>query len=210
MPGNFSHLSQPGRIGSMRLKNRMIVTAMGVNLAESDGTCGDRIIAYHERQARGGAALIVLGVTGVAWPHGGNQPRQIAISEDRHIPGLQALTEAAHHHGAKVAAQLHHGGLVAAQDSKEGRPIWVPSYPAKSSSDLAEGMLMSEMQAFHDPDAPPPQLHVMTQEDINTLVAQFAAAASRAKQAGIDGVEIHGGHGYIISEFISPASLTST
>lgn len=181
------------------------MTAMGVNLAESDGSCGDRLIAYHERQARGGAALIVLGVTGVAWPSGGNLPRQTAISDDRHIPGLRALAEAAHRHGTKVAAQLHHGGLVAAQDSKEGRPIWVPSYPPQSSSDLGDGMLFSEMAAFHDPDAPPPQLHVMTQDDINTLVAQFAAAALRARQAGLDGVEIHGGHGYIISEFLSPA-----
>ena len=115
------------------------------------------------------------------------------------------MADAAHQHGAKVAAQLHHGGLVAVQDSKEGRPIWVPSYPAAGHSDLGESMLESEMKAFHDPDAPAPQLHVMTREDIDTLAAQFAAAADRALQAGLDGVEIHGGHGYIISEFLSPA-----
>ena len=183
----------------------MIVSAMGVNLAEADGSCGERIIAYHERQARGGVGLIVLGVMGVAWPHGANQPRQIAISQDLHIPGLQALAEAVHKHGAKVAAQIHHGGLVAAQDAKEGRPIWVPSYPGKSRSDLGESMLMEEMMAFHDPDAPPPQLHVMTREDIDMLIDKFSAAAGRAKKAGIDAVEIHAGHGYIISEFLSPA-----
>jgi 2,4-dienoyl-CoA reductase-like NADH-dependent reductase (Old Yellow Enzyme family)/thioredoxin reductase len=177
---------------------------MGVNLAE-DGNCSQRLIDYHERQAKGGAGLIVMGVTGVMWPSGGNQPRQIAISEDRFIPGLRAVADAAHQHGAKVAAQLHHGGLVAAQDMKEGRPIWVPSYPAPGQSDLGEGMLESEMAAFHDPDAPPPQLHVMAQEDIDKLVAHFAAASRRAQESGIDGVEIHGGHGYIISEFLSPA-----
>lgn len=205
MATQLNHLTQPGRIGSMMLKNRMVVTAMGVNLAESDGTCGERILAYHERQASGGAALIILGVTGVAWPGGGNQPRQIAISQDSHIPGLRAVADACHKHGAKVAAQLHHGGLVAAQDMKEGRPIWVPSYPAPGHSDLGNSMLPSEMAAFHDPDAPPVELHVMTQEDIDTLVSQFADAAARAKEAGIDGIEIHGGHGYIISEFLSPA-----
>ncbi len=181
------------------------MSAMGVNLAETDGSCGERLIAYHERQARGGVGLIVLGVTGVAWPHGANQPRQIAISEDRHISGLQALVQAVHQHGTKVAAQLHHGGLVAVQDAKEGRPIWVPSYPAKSRSDIGESMLMEEIMAFHDPDAPPPQLHVMTQEDINTAIEKFAAAAVRAKKAGIDAVEIHAGHGYLISEYLSPA-----
>ncbi len=205
MARHFNHLTQPGRIGSLELKNRMVVTAMGVNLAESDGSCGDRIIAFHERQARGGVGLIVLGVAGVAWPNGGNQPRQIAISEDRHIPGLRAMADAVHRHGAKVATQIHHGGLVAAQDMKEGRPIWVPSYPSPGASDLGQGMLPEEMAAFHDPDAPPPQLHVMTQDDIELLVSQFAAAAWRAREAGLDGVEIHGGHGYIISEFLSPA-----
>jgi len=205
MTSNFKHLTKPGRIGNLTIKNRMIVSAMGVNLAEEDGSCGERIIAYHERQARGGVGLIVLGVTGIAWPAGANQPRQIAISEDRHIPGLQALAEAIHKHGAKVTAQIHHGGLVAAEDAREGRPIWVPSYPTAGNSDMGEGMLMEEIMAFHNPDAPPPQLHVMTQEDINTLVEQFAAAAVRAQKAGIDAVEIHGGHGYIISEFLSPA-----
>ena len=144
MTKTFKHLVKSGRIGTLKIKNRMIVSAMGVNLAEADGSCGERIIAYHERQARGGVGLIVLGVTGVAWPHGANQPRQIAISEDRHIPGLAALAEAVHKHGAKVAAQIHHGGLVAAQDAKEGRPIWVPSYPAKGHSDLGESLLMEE------------------------------------------------------------------
>ena len=61
----FPQLTQTGRIGSMQLKNRMLVTAMGTNLAEADGSCGDRIIAYHERQAQGGAGLIVIGVAGV-------------------------------------------------------------------------------------------------------------------------------------------------
>lgn len=202
---NFQNLTQAGRIGSMQLKNRMLVTAMGVNLAEPDGTCGDRIIDFHERQARGGAGLIILGVAGVSWPAGGNQVSQIAISEDRHIEGLSRMANAVHQHGAKIATQLHHGGLVAAQDMKEGRPIWVPSYPAPTVSDLGKSLLDSEMKAFLNADAPPPELHVMQQADINALVEQFAAAAARAKRAGIDGIEIHGGHGYIISSFLSPA-----
>ena len=120
MKKHFSHLVKPGYIGKMVLKNRMVVTAMGVNLAEEDGTCGERIRDFHERQARGGAGLVVLGVAGVAWPSGGNQPRQIALSDDRFIPGLSALAEAVHQHGAKVAVQLHHGGLVAAEDRAAG------------------------------------------------------------------------------------------
>jgi 2,4-dienoyl-CoA reductase-like NADH-dependent reductase (Old Yellow Enzyme family)/thioredoxin reductase len=205
MTASSNALTQPGAIGSMTLKNRMVVSAMGANLAEADGSCGDRILAYHERQARGGVGLIIMGVTGVAWPHGGNQPRQVAISEDRHIPGLKAVADAVHKHGAKIAAQLHHAGLVAAQDMREGRPLWVPSYPPGGHSDLGDSLLEVEMEAFHDPDTPPVQLHVMTHDDIRHIVEKFADSAARAKAAGLDGVEIHAGHGYILSEFLSPA-----
>jgi 2,4-dienoyl-CoA reductase-like NADH-dependent reductase (Old Yellow Enzyme family)/thioredoxin reductase len=205
MTRQLDHLTRPGRIGSLALKNRMVVSAMGVNLAEPDGRCGERILAFHERQARGGVGLIIMGVAGVSWPGGGNQPRQIAISDDRFIPGLRAVADACHRHGARLATQLHHAGLVAAQDMKEGRPLWVPSYPAPGTSDLGDGMLESEINAFYDPEAPAPQLHVMTGEDITTLVSRFAAAATRAVEAGIDGLEIHAGHGYILSEFLSPA-----
>lgn len=204
MAHSFSHLTQAGRIGSMELKNRMFVTAMGVSLAEPDGTCGERIIDFHERQARGGVGLIILGVAGVSWPNGGNQVGQIAISEDRHIPGLQRMAEAVHKHGAKIATQLHHGGLTSTQDMRAGRPVWIPSYPAPGNSNVGGSLLESEIQAFKKSDSAP-NLHVMTREDIASLVEDFGAAAGRAKSAGLDAIEIHGGHGYIISGFLSPA-----
>jgi 2,4-dienoyl-CoA reductase-like NADH-dependent reductase (Old Yellow Enzyme family)/thioredoxin reductase len=202
----FQALTQPGRIGDLSIKNRMFVSAMGTNLAEAEGYVGQRIIDFHERHAKGGVGLIVLGVTGVAWPHGGNLPRQVAISDDRFIPGLTELTKAVHKHGAKIAAQLHHGGLVATEDGREGRPTWVPSYPVMSNGNFAEGFLESELAAMFDPNAPKPQLHVMQTADIDQLVEHFTQAALRAKKAGFDAVEIHGGHGYIISAFLSPRS----
>ena len=204
MTQSYSHLLKPGRIGSMTLKNRMVVTAMGVNLAEEDGTCGERILRFHEEQARGGAGMIVMGVAGVAWPDGGNQPRQVAISEDRFIPGLKAVADAVHRHGGKLAIQLHHGGLVAAEDRVAGRPLWVPSYPVVTQGNMEQAFLEEELKAMFDPDMPEVQLHVMTREDIQTLVRKFGEAAARVKAAGLDGIEIHAGHGYIISEFLSP------
>ncbi len=205
MASSFPHLTQPGRIGSLALKNRMAVAAMGANLAEPDGSCGERILAYHARQAEGGVGLIVMGATGIAFPAGGVQPRQVAISEDRHIPGLKAVADACHNFGAKIAAQIHFGGIVAQQDYADGRAALIPSYPPKGHSDLGSYMLPEETAAFYNPDAPAPQLQVMTQDDIAALVRKFREAAVRAREAGLDGVEIHGGHGYIISEFLSPA-----
>ena len=130
----------------MTVKNRMVVTARGVNLAEDDGVCGERIIAFHERHAKGGAGLIVLGVAGVAWPHGGNQPNQVAISDDRFIPGLKAMADAVHRHGAKQ--QLHHGSMT--EDMRSGRPVWVPSYPEPKKPSYLNDFLDHELMTMHD------------------------------------------------------------
>ncbi|MFT5484749.1 MAG: 2,4-dienoyl-CoA reductase (NADPH2), partial [Halieaceae bacterium] len=183
---------------------RMIVSAMGTNLAEPEGYVGQRIIDFHESHAKGGAGLVVLGVAGVGWPHGGNLPHQVAISDDRFIPGLTRMTDAVHKHGAKIAVQIHHGGMTSTEDSREGRPIWVPSIPVSKSGNFVDGFLESELAEMFDPKAPAPKMHVMTHADIDELVGLFTQAAVRAKASGFDGIEIHGGHGYIISEFLSP------
>ncbi|MCB1679905.1 MAG: FAD-dependent oxidoreductase [Halioglobus sp.] len=204
MRGDLSTLCSPCTIGRMVIKNRMVVSAMGTNLAEEDGTCGERLRAFHERQARGGAGLVVLGTAGVSWPAGTSQPRQLGISADYMIPSLQQLAEAVHAHGAKLAAQLHHAGLMAAADRDQGREMWVPSYPVVKQGDLQDGFLESEINNRFGKDSPAPQLHVMTTEDIQQLIESYAAGAVRARDAGLDGVEIHAGHGYILSGFLSP------
>ncbi|GAB3629289.1 NADH:flavin oxidoreductase [Pandoraea terrae] len=207
---SYSHLLAPGRIGTMTLRNRIAVTAMGASLAEPDGHCGERIVRYHEAQAQGGVALIITGVAGVAWPAGANQINQIAISDDRFLPGLTALTDAVHAHGAKIAAQLHHGGLVGMEDMLAGRPIWGPSLPDMPTGDFTEAFLLEELAEAPFSRIANVTVHVMTRADIDTLISQFAAAAGRAKRAGFDGVEIHGGHGYLLSSFISPKSNKRT
>ncbi|HET8611576.1 MAG TPA: FAD-dependent oxidoreductase, partial [Sphingomonas sp.] len=143
---------------------------------------------------------------GVAWPIGANQEGQIAISDDRFLPGLTALAEAVHAHGAKIAPQLHHGGAVAMEDMLAGRPIWCPSIPDAPSGDFTAAFLMEEIAAAPFGRIRNVELKVMTVEDIRLVVGQFAAAAERAKRAGFDGVEIHGGHGYLLSSFLSPKS----
>jgi 2,4-dienoyl-CoA reductase-like NADH-dependent reductase (Old Yellow Enzyme family)/NADPH-dependent 2,4-dienoyl-CoA reductase/sulfur reductase-like enzyme len=194
----------------MTLRNRIAVTAMGASLAEPDGHCGDRIRAYHEEQAKGGVGLIITGVAGVAWPVGSNQINQIAISDDRFLPGLKALVEAVHAHGAKIAPQLHHGGLVAQGDLLAGRPVWCPSIPDAPKGDFTESFLLEELAEAPFGKIASVEFKVMTPEDILSVREQFAAAALRAKQAGFDGLEIHGGHGYLLSSFLSPATNKRT
>lgn len=210
MSDRYRHLLSPGRIGKLELRNRLIVTAMGVNLAESDGTCGERILRYHEEQAKGGVGLVNTGVAGVAWPVGANQPGQVAISDDKFIPGLRAMADAVHAHGAKFSIQLHHGGLVGMEDMLAGRPVWAPSLPPAPKGDFTEAFLLEELELAPFHRIRGVTFKVMTLDDIRTVVDQFAAAAVRAQQAGADGVEIHGGHGYLLSSFISPKTNTRT
>ncbi len=205
----YPHLLSPGRIGTMELKNRIAVTAMGVSMSEDDGTVGERLIAYHEEQARGGVGLIISGVAGVAWPVGGVALGQTAISEDRFIPALRTLTDRVHAHGAKIATQLHHGGFVAGYShARWGHPLWGPAVPPAAKGNFTDYFLMEELAALAG--MKPPELKILDQADIDLAVSQFAAGARRAKEAGFDGVEIHGGHGYLLSSFTSPYTNTRT
>jgi 2,4-dienoyl-CoA reductase (NADPH2) len=205
----FSHLLSPGKIGTLQLRNRIFMTPMGSNLADEDGITGERIRTYYAERAKGGAALITMGSVSVGYPEGTSNIRQESIADDRHIPGIKDLADAVHAHGAKLALQLVHAGLVAMNDMLDGRPVWCPSVPkvTKESGDMGQGFLPEEAEIFFAPfkKMGPPQYKVMTAQDIEQLVQMFASAAARAKRAGADAVEIHAGHGYIISTFLSPA-----
>ncbi|AMN46243.1 NADH:flavin oxidoreductase [Steroidobacter denitrificans] len=200
-----SHLLAPGTIGRLSLRNRIVVTAMGVNLAEQDGSCGERMIAYHAQQARGGAALIITGATGVALPTGTCLPRQTSISDDSCLAGLSALVQAVHAHGARLALQLQHAGLNSVVDMAEGRPLWTPSLPAASASDAQSMFLPQELAELAPATGKMPAVtfKIPTIDDIRQVVALFAAAAVRARKAGADAVEIHGAHGYLLGSFLS-------
>lgn len=193
----------------MLLRNRIIVTAMGVSLAEPDGSVGERLIAYHEEQAKGGVGLIISGVAAVAWPTGTVSRNQTAISDDRYLNGLSELCRRVHAHGAKIAAQLHHGGQVAAFSHAAFREqLWVPAIPPAPKGNFTDYFLMEELAGLSG--MTPPALKIMEQADIDLAVSQFAAGARRAKQAGFDGAEIHAGHGYLLSSFLSPETNSRT
>lgn len=208
MTASHTYLASPGQIGRLTLRNRMVVAAMGVSLAEEDGSAGEQLIAYHEAQAAGGVGLIICGVSGVAWPVGAVTWRQTAISADRFLPGLTHLCERVHAHGARIAAQLHHGGLVAGYSSRWDHPLWAPSVPPPPAGNFLSSFLPEEMTAFAG--MKPPQLKLLTPQDIAHVVGQFGDAADRARRAGFDAVEIHAGHGYLLSSFISPKTNTRT
>lgn len=202
-------LNSPGKIGSLTLKNRFVLAAMGSNFATPDGHCSEQLIAYYEARAKGGAALLILETTSVSWPSGCSMPNMVGFSDDCFLPGLRELTARVHKHDCKIAAQLNHSGKVSQEDTVAGRPILVPSIPAKSRNDMMPLLTRDELGNFikmAGPDGKGPRYRVMDKGDIAALIGDFVNAALRAVAAGFDGIEIHGGHGYVISSFLSPAS----
>ena len=202
----FSQLLAPGRIGSIELRNRIIMAPMGSNYAEADGHCGERIQAYYEARARGGAGLLIMGVCSVAFPAGTAEPYQVGVSSDDFIPGLSRLAERVHRHGAKIAMQLQHAGKTSVRDMAEGRQLWVPSVPPVLQSDMMAALTPEELANFVSSmkrRAEGSPIRVMDSADIAQMIDWFAGAADRAKRAGFDGVELHAAHGYIIAGFLS-------
>lgn len=202
---SYKHLLSPASIGKLSLRNRIIMAPMGSNFAESDGSCGERIQAYYEARAAGGAGLLIMGVCSVAFPAGTAEPYQVGVSDDRFIPGLRTLAERVHKHGAKIAMQLQHAGKTATRDLAEGRELWVPSLPPPFKTDMMAALTPEEINSFisGSRNRGRPAVRVMDKQDIAQMVEWFAAAAVRAQQAGFDGVEIHAAHTYIIAGFLS-------
>lgn len=180
----FPRLFEPGRIGSLEIKNRLVMPPMATGLALKDGTVTDRQIDYYAERAKGGAGLIIVEITCVDSPVGKGNVRQIAIDDDCFIPGLSRLAEAIKRSGARAAIQLHHAG-------RQTSSRWTGHQPVAPSPVAMPGG---------------EQPRELTLEEIAALRSRFAEAAERAKRAGFDGVEIHGAHCYLICQFLSPLS----
>lgn len=207
---SFPHLLEPGRIGPMTVRNRVLMAPMGDRLAHDDGTVSERQAAYLEARARGGVGVVMIGSVAVSYPTGAYAPCQTAISEDRFVAGLGSLAERVHRHGARLVAQLVHDGPNSLFDIAEGRPMLVPSIPPRLRPDRLSAMVTpTELDAMIRPftgTRSATTYRVADDNDLALVIEQFAAAADRARAAGLDGVEIHGGHGYLIDAFLSRAT----
>jgi len=178
----MSYLFEESTICGMTLKNRFVRSATWEGLAAEDGGVTPKLTAAMAALAEGGIGLIISSHAYVS-PEGQATPWQIGIYKDDLLPGLLQMTTAVHDRGGKIMAQLAHAGHQAS-DKITGRPAL-----AVSDSDALTGK----------------NIRVATTADIEELVAAFARAAARAKAAGFDGIEIHSGHGYLLSQFLSPA-----
>lgn len=169
----------------MELENRLVLPPMTTLLAGAEGEIPERLIAFYVARARGGVGLITTETAEVhPYTHGLSLGDRgfTAIYDDRFIPGFRRLTDRIHAAGAKVSVQLHHPG--------NAMIMLDPARPPVAPSAIA-----------YPGGAPPRALSV---DEIGEIVEAFGAGARRAREAGFDAVDIHGGHGYLIAQFLSP------
>ena len=205
------HLLAPGRIGSLDLRNRILMCPMGDNQATDGGYVTDQQIDYFEARARGGAALLLVGSVGVTAPDGLSTPRQSAIGDETFLDGWRQMADRVHAHGARLALQLVHNGKNAVEDIVAGRPLLVPSLLHKEpAADPLMGMLTpDELENMGTPaqvQGGRIEFREMTHDDIASMVAAYADAVERARDVGVDACELHAGHGYLIDNFLSPTT----
>jgi 2,4-dienoyl-CoA reductase-like NADH-dependent reductase (Old Yellow Enzyme family)/thioredoxin reductase len=174
----------PGYIGSMYLKNRIIMSPLGSRLTDRNGAVTDNMVEFYATRAKGGTGAIIVEATGITYPEAVGSPNHLRLSDNSYIPGHALLVERIHESGAKAIAMLWHAGIN--KRALEGVQPVGPSAILNPNT----GLVPREL----------------TINDIVELENQFAAAALRAKTAGYDAIELHGGHGYLLSSFVSPAT----
>lgn len=181
---SYTKLFAPGKIGGLELKNRIVMPAMGCSLAESTGEAGARIIKYYADRARGGAGLIITEITRVDDETGVGTPNQLSVTNTHVVGQLHRLVEAVHAYDTKLFVQLHHPGNQTPSRLIGGKqPV--------SASDVTCRVIGEQ---------PRP----LTTEEVEGMVKKFVTGAVIAQKAGVDGVEIHAAHGYLVSQFLSP------
>jgi 2,4-dienoyl-CoA reductase-like NADH-dependent reductase (Old Yellow Enzyme family)/thioredoxin reductase len=176
----FPRLFSPIRIGSLKSANRLLMPAMSINFGVDDrGRATDQLTAYFRARAQGGVGMMLVG-GGAVHPGGLELPHLPALWEDSAIAPLERMVREIRPYGALFGVQLMHGGRQSYHDQKVA-PSPIPA-PA-----VVKGIP-----------------HELTMEEIQELVEAFGKSALRCRQAGFDFVEIHGAHGYLINQFLSP------
>ena len=193
---DYPHLFSPIRIGNFETANRICHVPTDISSANADGSVNQRVITYHEQIAKGGCGFIIVGASTPDRATGRPTVTCIAVDEDPLIPGLAELAEAMHRHGARCAVQIQHPGRQAAWPRKDliSASDQVVELPGSAGHEVvyAEAAVKGK------------SIRAMTVEEIYELAEKFAEGAWRVQQAGFDAVELHGAHGYLIAQFMSP------
>jgi 2,4-dienoyl-CoA reductase-like NADH-dependent reductase (Old Yellow Enzyme family)/thioredoxin reductase len=187
-------LLEPFSIGKMKLKNRIVMPPMATGYCTEMGEVTDRLNNFIEERARGGVGLIITEMAPVD-SGGSTKYTSLMVDRDERIPGLRDLAKTAHKYGAKIAIQICHGGRFASI---------IATHKLGQSASGFSGKTLWDSSSGGD------VIRQLTIEEIQQIVSMFGEAARRVKEAGFDAVEIHGAHGLLIHEFLSPLVNTRT
>ena len=180
----FEKLFEPVKMGTVTLRNRIVMPAISTKFGSDAGGVTDRYRDYYLERAKGGVGLIIIENTLVEYPRGKVSPTELRIDNHKFIPGLNDLAESIKEYGAKVAVQLHHAGR-------------------QTNTNITEGVeLVSASNAFCSVTGG--KARALKIPEIQMITDSYAEGALRAKIARFDAVEIHAAHGYLISQFLSP------
>jgi len=184
----LERLFEPVKIGKLELKNRIVMPALNTKFGTEFGAVSDRLIDFYVERAKGGVSLIVIENTCIDWPVGKAGTSPIRADEWKFLHGLHDLAEAVHPYGVKIATQLQHTGrqgssLTSAEGQQLVAPSAIPCLP--TGGEMPRELTIAE---------------------IEVLIGKFVLGATITKEAGFDAVEIQGGHGYLINQFMSPYS----
>ncbi len=217
---NYNTLFSPINIGKCEIKNRVVMPPMHLGLANVDGTLSERFMNYYEERAKGGTGLIITEITRVNDTHGGTSFLQPAISQDRHIDSFREFANRIHKHNAKLFVQLHHPGRQNLGIMVNTIPLTVNTTKVmKSFPDMLFKIAPTlgrkiDSKGLTFPAAGPSKVEAsahgsvknraLSKKEIKKLIQQFIDGAKRCQKAGVDGVELHAAHGYLIQQFLSP------
>jgi len=179
MPSLFDR----SEINGLILENRVFRSATWEGLATPQGECTDQLVAFVSRLAEGGVGLIISSFTYVL-EGGRGLPKMAGLDRDDYVPGYQKLTSAVHERGGKIALQLVHAGA-------QTRAKWIEGHTAIAPSAIEDRTYRTLPRE-------------MTKADIEEIVEAFGQAARRGVEAGFDAIELHGAHGYLLNQFVSP------
>ncbi len=189
MKSNYKNIFSPLTIKNMTMRNRIMMTPMGTNYGEQTGEMSFLHINYYEERAKGGVGLIMVENASVDSPLGSNGTTQIRIDHDNYMPRFFKLCETIHSHGACIGLQLNHAGASAQSKRTNMQPVSASDIPSKEGGEI-----------------PRP----LEKDEIYAIVKKYGEAAARAQASGFDCVEIHAGHSYLISQFLSPTTNKRT
>ena len=189
MKNDYPHIFSPLTVKNMTIKNRIVMMPMGTNYGEQNGEMSFLHINYYEQRAKGGTGLIIVENASIDSPQGSNGTTQLRIDHDNYLPRLFKFCENIHRYGTKIAIQINHAGASAVSSRINMQPVSASDVPSKEGGEI-----------------PRP----LSKEEILPIVKKYGEAAKRAQTAGFDAVEIHAGHSYLISQFLSPITNKRT